>query len=47
MDWAAALIKFAEFTDDVALVATLIIDAICNPVKVQVTKLLTQKSDSW
>ncbi len=43
---AAALIGFTESTDNVALVATKIIDAICNLFEVQVTDLLTQKSDS-
>ena len=47
MRLAAALIRFAESTDNVVLVATKIIDAICNLVEVQVTDLLTQKSDSW
>ena len=43
---AAPLIGFTEFTDNVALVATKIIDTICNLFEVQVTDLLTQKSDS-
>ena len=46
MHLAAALIGFAESTDNVVLVATKIIDTICNLFEVQVIELLTQKSDS-
>ena len=46
MHLAGALIGFAEFTDNVVMVGTKIIDAICNRFEVQVTELFTQKSDS-